>query len=126
MKKFVAIILLSAVICSAVKLDEVVKLPLLVRHYYEHRSTHSNLSFSDFLFKHYVLNQKAESEKDKKRDTQLPFKSNHQTTFHFTFATYNTNVHNIVLFPITVNFLINPLLRISKRSQDIWLPPKVS
>lgn len=53
---------------SVIHLDEQVKLPYKFTHYFEHKALHPHDSIVAFLYKHYVLNQNAESEKDKKND----------------------------------------------------------
>jgi hypothetical protein len=50
-----------------------VKLPVLVEHFVEHREKNRNLSFLDFLGMHY--SQQNEKDGDYDRDMQLPFKS---------------------------------------------------
>src|SRR5690349_8156983 len=74
-KKIIAGILITSIVGSLIHIDEFSKIPLMIRHYEEHKSAKPDQSFISFLYDHYVSDQKPVSEKDKRRNAQLPFKS---------------------------------------------------
>lgn len=75
MKKVLTYLLIFSMTGASFHIDELTKLPYLLTHYTEHCRLHPNDSFMNFLAKHYILNQSADSEKDKHSDEQLPYKS---------------------------------------------------
>ncbi len=72
-KRFTAIFFLSTYLLSVTELHQLVKFPVLVEHFIEHKGKNQNLSFVDFLGMHY--SQQNEKDADYDRDMQLPFKS---------------------------------------------------
>jgi hypothetical protein len=100
------------------------KLPVLVEHFKEHRSGNSNITFTEFIVLHYFSGNP--KDKDYDRDQQLPFRTNdvvlltntvvvpNQVAFDFT-----PPPHNDVTYPL---FYIKPLT--AKHSCGIWQPPK--
>ncbi|WP_316818178.1 hypothetical protein [Pedobacter nyackensis] len=55
------------------ELQELIKLPLLFQHYFEHKAINEDISFSRYLIDHY--NSVPHTDNDEERDSQLPFKS---------------------------------------------------
>jgi hypothetical protein len=70
LKKIIAISLLSIYLISTTELYQLLKLPILIEHYKEHKAKENDLSFLDFLSQHY--NQEFAHDKT---DNKLPFKS---------------------------------------------------
>lgn len=68
------IYLLLALVISNGKVAELVKIPILAEHYFEHKNEKSDLSFVDFLVMHYWGDDN--NQNDNNVDHQLPFKSN--------------------------------------------------
>lgn len=66
---------------SATAVGELLKLPLLVEHYYDHKEENTTTSLVSFLAMHYYSEDG--SDKDAKEDNQLPFKSIDTTTVSF-------------------------------------------
>jgi len=58
------------------ELRELVKLPLLFQHYFEHKALNKDITFATYLFDHY--NSVPHTDDDQDRDNQLPFKSVNQ------------------------------------------------
>ncbi len=110
---------------SAIHIDELTKLPFLFHHYHEHKSLHPDDSALVFLYKHYILQQKAESEKDKKSDSQLPFKSDQKFNSHL--VSFNCGIiNNEIVCQITeLSFIPFAVSEVTVRSVDIWQPPKI-
>src|SRR5687768_932759 len=52
------------------------RLPSLVDHYSEHKATTGNLTFINFLYIHYIVDD--QNPKDDEQEKQLPFKSHAQ------------------------------------------------
>lgn len=113
-------------IFSATAIAELLKLPLLVEHYYDHQQENSTTSLMAFLTLHYYSENG--TDKDTKEDNQLPFKS----------LSSATTVSFISLMPPAVSVTIlkperavNPSFSIYKElflsSQylaAIWQPPR--
>jgi hypothetical protein len=70
LKKFIAISLLAIYLVSTTELHQLLKLPILIEHFKEHKAQDNDLSFLDFLSLHYSQ----EFDHDK-TDNKLPFKS---------------------------------------------------
>lgn len=66
--------------------DQLMKLPVLVMHYIEHRAQDGNLSVVEFLSMHYC--GKDDNDGDQERDNQLPFKKVSTTTVHQVFIPF--------------------------------------
>jgi hypothetical protein len=54
-------------------LQEVMRLPVLIQHFFEHKSIDQTITFFDYLDHHY--NDIPHTDDDEERDNQLPFKS---------------------------------------------------
>lgn len=73
MKKLIAIVLLSIYLISLTELKQLMKLPVLVEHFSEHKAKDTGLSLIDFLSNHYA--QDNDHDGDEEREMKLPFKS---------------------------------------------------
>ena len=73
LKRITVIFFLSIYLISVTELNQLVKFPVLVEHFMEHREKNHKLSLLDFLDMHY--SQEHEMDADHDRDMQLPFKS---------------------------------------------------
>jgi hypothetical protein len=74
MKKFIALTLLSLYLLTATELRQLLKLPLLVEHFAEHKSQNHSITLWNFLCMHYANGNVRDADYDK--DMKLPFKSN--------------------------------------------------
>lgn len=59
---------------SQTELHQILKLPILVQHYFEHRAESKDISLSQFIVLHYFSGDPVDD--DYARDMQLPFKTN--------------------------------------------------
>lgn len=74
MKRFLAIFFFSVYLLSThVQVLELLKLPVLLEHFGEHRQRSPEVSFFQFLSMHYA--QADTTDQDHERDMQLPFKT---------------------------------------------------
>lgn len=64
--------------------DQLLKLPVLVMHYMEHRAQDGNLGVMQFLSMHYWGHDNNDNDQD--RDNQLPFKKVNSATVHQVFT----------------------------------------
>lgn len=55
-------------------MHQLLKIPVLVEHFMEHKTDNQNISFSRFILLHYFGNEPRDA--DHERDMQLPFKTN--------------------------------------------------
>jgi hypothetical protein len=127
-KKFIAISLLFLYLFSATEFSQLLKLPILVEHYMEHKAEDSNISIWQFLCIHYANGNVVDA--DYEKDLKLPFKThdNCNCTFfvlvpnishHFSLNTFvPVFVKTKVLTPYQPSFLGSSYLN------TIWQPPK--
>jgi len=124
MKRFLVIILTITIIGSTLHLDELTKVSFLSEHYSQHKLQHPQDGFFVFLYKHYILNQKAESENDKKSDSRLPFKSSQNYFSHFSpFTLESFCIIRIGSSAIALNTPFKKCIILSVYF-NIWQPPK--
>ena len=128
MKKRIAILFLILYINSTTELHQLLKLPVLMEHFFEHQSQNNNLTFFEFLSMHY--SQEDDRDGDKEKDSKLPFKSHSFCNSSISFITLNTEVNytftvlkvfkerkSIINF---YNFLVS-----SSHLKAIWQPPQI-
>jgi hypothetical protein len=73
LKKFTAILLLTAYLFSTTELHQLLKLPVVFEHFAEHQKKNKNISFLQFLDMHYMHG--SPKDKDYTEDMKLPFKT---------------------------------------------------
>lgn len=73
MKKIISISILAIYMLSCTEFDQLLRIPLLVVHFVEHKQESKDISFSEFMLIHYV--QEYSFNGDYEQDTNLPFKS---------------------------------------------------
>ena len=67
------IFILSFYLISTTSLRELVKIPVLFQHFFEHKDLNSEITFLTYLVDHY--NDIPHTDNDEARDNELPFKS---------------------------------------------------
>ncbi|WP_143150633.1 hypothetical protein [Chitinophaga sancti] len=77
-------ILMGLFTLHTISFDQLLKLPVLVAHYIEHRAQDGNLTVMQFLSMHYL--SKDDNDNDQDRDNQLPFKKVNSATVHQIFT----------------------------------------
>lgn len=73
LKKLSACFLLALYLFSATAMAELMKIPVLVEHYYDHRQENKNIELIAFLAQHYYTEDGTDMDADE--DSRLPFKS---------------------------------------------------
>ena len=111
---------------SLIEFNEMLKVPILIKHFTEHQSQKKDLSFIEFLTMHYVQTDGTDSDNDK--DMQLPFKSHigciGDITFTFAANTYSTNfAHHAVIESVFTEYVSSFID--SSHLSSIWQPPKL-
>lgn len=126
MKKSLAILILSVYVVSTTELIQLLKLPVLVEHYLEHRERDSHISFSDFIGMHYTSEDSHDADYD--QDMKLPFKSHHCCTVFSSGAFIAVTESFDLTIHIQPGSLVHhPLPSINLPSgiqSGIWQPPK--
>lgn len=123
-KKLISILLLTLYLVSTTELYQLLKMPLLVEHYIQHKDLNPEMSLTTFLKTHYDHPVK---DSDHDQDQRLPFVShasllsvaftlNPNLDFHFTEKVYNT-------IEIKKTFYKSALYN-KEILNSIWQPPK--
>lgn len=94
----------------ATPLQQLLKTPTLFRHYLEHKAISPDISFSNFIFMHYVGDDGVPD--DENKDMQLPFK---QYNTHSSIDIYTIPILNIAL----ENRYIRPIKYLFPQDQNI-------
>lgn len=129
-KKLLVIFFLTIYMVSTTELSELLKLPILIEHYIEHKETSPEMSLFKFLTIHY--NDHSENHPknhDYEQDQKLPFIAHSQTLsfcfiypqpFYVEFKTFIKTKEISKIMPVNDNYLDN------NYQTFIWQPPKFS
>lgn len=84
MRKILVIFFISLFLFSTTELAELLRIPVLITHFKEHKEHNPDISFIDFLNLHYN-NQLPDHHHDKEADThnELPFSGSHGVSIVF-------------------------------------------
>lgn len=77
MKRQFAIFFLFTFLLTNTELHQLLRLPVLLVHYQEHRTLNAEIDFIEYILLHYTS---SEGDADFARDQQLPFKGQHACT----------------------------------------------
>ena len=126
LKRVIAILFLSTYLFSATEFNQLLKLPLLIEHFIEHKEENKQITFWEFLCLHYKTTNVKDA--DYEKDMKLPFKSQSDlfssiTVFHL-FPNFDNLLNNILptskkSYVITSEHFIE-----SSAVCYIWQPPK--
>ncbi|MCO6494255.1 MAG: hypothetical protein J5I91_01060 [Bacteroidetes bacterium] len=126
MKRLIAIIFLLGFLNTNAALGEILKLPILVHHYFEHLNTIGKIDFVDFISEHYS-NHINHADADDHDHEKLPFRSvDCQSPTLITISPDESPIFS------SLDFLFEkskkPVFKTSQYSNDfltqIWQPPK--
>lgn len=123
LKKFIAISLLSIYLVSTTELHQLLKLPILIEHFKEHKAQNNSLSFLDFLSLHY--NQEFDHDKT---DNKLPFKSHSNCVSMSIVAFINSpfiiHLSKTTFFEPKTLSVYHKVIFKSSVISTIWQPPR--
>lgn len=125
MRRLCSIVLALAVFSNSVRMDELLKVPQLLKHYFGHKALHPETTPRNFFYEHYLVQQPVSHTLDQKEHDRLPFHAAQhpvQTFIVFFQGTFTTDV-----FTFYCRELILPMLEylIPFRSGEIWQPPQL-
>ena len=103
MNKKAAYIFLAIYLLGATELSQLLKIPLLIEHYTEHKLDNGNLSLLSFMYMHYVGDDGDTT--DEQKDQNLPFKSAH-------FQMQNTVVFSVFKYELPKIFV--------NKNRSVW------
>lgn len=109
---------------SQTPLQQVLKLPVLIEHFKEHKKETSSISFIEFIQLHYFSGNPKDDDYD--RDQQLPFRSDAVIVLDSSIEIpdYNFKVHPLCLYKEKSYPRMDITTLPSRHSFDIWQPPK--
>jgi hypothetical protein len=126
LKKTISLFFLVIYLLSITQLTELLKLPLLIEHYKEHKQQDATLNLSEFLYMHYAHGNVKDA--DYEKDMKLPFKSMMSAkiayvSFFVPFPVFNQNL--IMYLKIdTQQFSNYSFIYSAAYLCCIWNPPK--
>ncbi len=117
---------MSVYLLSTTELYQLVKLPVLVEHFVEHKQENQNITLWDFLCMHYAHGIVKDA--DYEKDMKLPFKT-HDYSVGFTFPAFTPqNMSTVIAKPIrkvpTRFPVYKEAWKASSYLSTIWQPPK--
>nr|WP_294793134.1 hypothetical protein [uncultured Mucilaginibacter sp.] len=126
MRKFTVILILTAYLFSTTELHQLLKLPVVFEHYYEHKQLNGDISFLDFLDMHYMHGSPLSS--DYAEDMQLPFKTLDKCVCATIPVIVPQNVNIAIHHPVQLKkeqrFIMQDDFLPSSYLSRIWQPPK--
>jgi hypothetical protein len=122
-KRFLAISLIVLYVNSNTEFHEILRLPLLIEHFTEHKKLVGDISFWEFLVMHYKTNASHDAD-----DSRLPFKD---PAHSFTAPTLAVPIHKIILRESQLIEEVSHISSyresfISSHLSDIFQPPRLS
>ncbi len=126
-KKIIFILSFFSFIISTFELQEFLKLNAFISHFKEHRLQNNQLTFSDFLFRHYSIPD--DHDGDSEKDEKLPFKKPHDCFLAHIQIVLHQNTS--IKLKLIEEELSEPLLYFEENLpqgslSNIWQPPKFS
>jgi hypothetical protein len=126
LKKSIAIVFLSIYLLSTTDAYQLLKMPMIFKHFVEHRQSDKNISFLKFLDMHYMHG--SPKDKDYHKDMQLPFKSSGD--FMFVLASEFVPLNQNFSITVPVQLVADKKVAIESNKllpsylASIWQPPK--
>ena len=124
MKKWVSILLLSLYLLSTTELNQLLKLPVLIEHYVEHKNLNPEMTLLAFFKMHYDHPVK---DVDYKTDRKLPFIIHSTLSLVFTLNTdfsFEISGSDYKYFHIQNIPSLDENLYIKGYLHSIWQPPR--
>ncbi len=125
-RKYVSIFLLSVYLISFTELNQLIKLPVFVNHFFVHKGKDARLTLAEFIDKHYT--HEDDNDGDRDEDMKLPFKT-HAACSNISFVSFVTESFDelfIAPFGIEKNTYANfqEQFLTSAYLATVWQPPK--
>lgn len=116
---------MTVYLLSQTEFHQLVKLPLLLEHYIEHRAESPEMGFLDFLEMHYLHG--SPQDHDFAKDQRLPFKSSDCNTVVIpaVLPTTEITLPAWVYFADRIQEALHAEPVISRASAEIWQPPRL-
>jgi hypothetical protein len=126
LRKAIAILFLSIYLFSATEFSQLLKLPLLVEHFIEHKEENKQITLWEFLDMHYAKTTTKDADYDK--DMKLPFKSTGNsvsfTALNCLLASFETALNHPTQNTCTSYSIFSEHIPNSSLLNAIWQPPK--
>lgn len=124
-KNSIAILFLSILLCTNSELHQLLKIPVLISHFIEHKKEDPNISLLSFLKMHYQANPV--KDKDYDRDMQLPFKADNCNFLGLAFYTHKPSfeIINREEFIEQNRFDFYTPFSSAQVLNSIWQPPRL-
>lgn len=125
-RKLTAIIIVAVYLFGATEASQLLKLPILVQHYYEHKAGNTSVTLTRFLQMHYMGHD--DNDNDNLRDMQLPFKTmNDCCMIAFnSLPPQKIQISEMVTYEVQKEFkLLNDAAPFSISVEDIFQPPRI-
>ena len=121
-----SILLLSAYLLSSTEFSQVLKLPLLLEHFNEHKTWNEGTTLWSFMIMHYTNNDVKYADHDK--DMRLPFKSNEGSVYSILLTFIHIPTLLTLIKPVIIDLneynLRENICFNSTYLSNIWQPPK--
>lgn len=126
--KIIAVLLMTIYLFSANPVKELLKLPLLAEHYYDHQEENQKANLLSFLIQHYFIENG--TDKDANEDNKLPFKSAESIstiTLVYLLPAYQCNSFLNSIQSKDIRFFIrNDIFSHAQFLATIWQPPRIA
>lgn len=126
MKRFTAILLLTAYLFSTTELYQLLKLPMVFEHFAEHQKKNKNISFLQFLDMHYMHG--SPKDQDYSEDMKLPFKTADNCVLIISPVIIPRLLHvfesHVVYIPEKEMHMPQDEMILSSYLSRVWQPPK--
>lgn len=126
MKKLFAISFLFVYLLSTTELSQLLKMPLLVEHFIEHKEENKHLTLQQFLYTHYAMGDVKDA--DYEKDMKLPFKTRDNclaSIINVYLPSQKVVITKPVQFTQNQHFKTQETFLQSTFLSNIWQPPRV-
>ena len=125
MKKLFAISFLLIYLFPTTELHQLLKAPLLIEHFIEHREENKDITLWQFLYAHYAMGDVKDSDYDK--DMKLPFKTHSNCVSSFSnvyLPSAKVSIEKPIEFLQEKRFTTKDQFLLPSHLSNIWQPPK--
>ena len=127
MKKLISVAILSLYLISATEFYQLLKLPMLIEHFIQHKKENKTITLFSFLQMHYIGPNVKDA--DYEQDMKLPFKT-HSENAHLSILALvpqkSASVLKKTYFEPRIFLVQEELFLTSSYPSGIWQPPKFS